>query len=283
MNAPTIHLLPNAAEPQRERLEWLTDLLVALDGTEVSRPMRAYPRYTYSGLFSFFQSEERQLFAALREQFEILVPLSPHVFRGPKLAPDAGLAAVSPLAVAYSPSGVANTDIPVSPEVAAASLWMCPVAPAWLNQATEIEHLTSTVARARLSFQLVNFEEAVPAYSGPTSAGLFLLPVRQNWSTTARERINPVVETADFGNLRSALLRHSKRSVSFSVLIKSRAELLEFRSFLFAMEGRAGRFRWTFGPDGVEKTWRLAQDVVEIEYLNARRGVARVSLEFVEV
>lgn len=281
MNAPVLPLLPNAKEPFRERLEWLTDVSVALDGTEVRRPARAYPRYTYSGLFSFFKADERQLLAALRQSSEVLVPLAPHSFRSPQLTPDAGLAALSPLAVALSPSGVATYSIPVQPAVAAASKWLAPAAVARITEAVEIEHMTSTVARGRLSFQLANFQEAVPAYAGPTSGGLFLLPARANWGTTVRERITPTSESADFGNLRAVKRRYAKRSISITVSLFSRDAILAFRQFAFAMQGRAGSFRWTFPGDGVEKAWRLANDVVEIEYLSI--NAARCALEVIEV
>lgn len=48
MTAPLLNIKPNTASPLRERLEWLTDIQIARNGTESRFALRAVPRRSFT-------------------------------------------------------------------------------------------------------------------------------------------------------------------------------------------------------------------------------------------
>ncbi len=289
MTTPTFSLLPNASQPTTERLEWLTDLFTSRNGTEARVALRAFPRTSYSASFLVPDAAARSQIDFIRGKGEAVFPLFPHAFRAPTPAPDAGRAqGASPVkgCLVRALSGAVSLvpGYTLTPAQLAASQWACPAALGRVEDTRSIEHKTSRVGTLSLNFTALDFDEVIhgSGYTGATSAGLFVLPVRHNWAEAAKETHTARADAADYGHKTLRLHRHTKRTVGISILLPNRAAVAAFRVFLFSVaRGRFGAFRWQFPGDAAEGTWRLNQDAVEIEYLTV--GVARCSLELTQL
>lgn len=287
MTTPLFPLLPNSKSPIVERLEWLTDVSIALDGTETRTRLRPYPHYVYRAAFSMFDAEARAVLGTLRVGDKVQVPLFPHV-RIPGERFDAGICApniITPAPVLLSQSGsiIAGTAIPnsVVPDTAT---WLCPYAEAWPSADRELDHLTTIAAAAQqLEFQIENYSEFFPTpyyTSGNTIPDLGALG-GIDWTNGVREKIKAEADIADYGHLRIQQQRYTKRTLTLTIALTSRVSIAAFRQFLFRVAGRAYAFKFQFGADATDATkayWRLDTDSVEIQYLTKNYATCQLDI-----
>jgi hypothetical protein len=279
---PLLLLRPDGARPLTERLSFLTSITTALDGTERRVALRAFPRRSYTSQFTFLNAEARAVRDMLRYADRVGFPLVQHeLLRGASSA-DAGAAESGPLLVV-------NRDGSTAFAVQGADIggywlqakYIAPYAEGWLDLSRQVTHRSAGVSSAVLAFEVDGLDEQVSPWGGAFDAGKPVWPYRADWSAAVSEAVNDEADTADFGHLRLRDVRYSKRTVDVSLLLIGRAAVLDFRRLMFTLRGALGAFRYQFEPDGVMKTWRLAGDDVDIEYL--RPSLARVALRFMEL
>jgi hypothetical protein len=144
-----------------------------------------------------------------------------------------------------------------------------------------ISHATWQVSLASVSFRLIDFHEAVPAYSGPVSASRPALPLLDSLTEAGdslAEQIDVNTDSADNGLIDLYEVRYVKRTYTLNVVLNTREKVLAFRSLLFTLRGRLNPVRWTAPGDAEEKTWRLASDAVELTYPCPGRASCTLSL-----
>lgn len=284
MPTPFVFTAPrDARTPVVERLEWATDVQVSRDGTEQRTQLRPFPRHTVSFDVLLHTPAARAAMAALRQETRFLVPQWQHVFERPATAPDAGQTALYQSCLALDHFGTAlEVEAPFSwPEFADVA---APAAVARLvADQRGMTHTTRRVATSKVSFQLERFDEEVPAFGGPTSGGLPLLDPFAVPAQGISEQVDVDANRSDTG-LADGLYeaRYFKRTVTATLTLRSRDEILAFRRLLFALKGRLNPLRWTPPLEGeAESTWRLAADGVELSYL--RPGLAQVTLSLTQL
>lgn len=283
MPTPFVFSAPrDARSPVVERLEWATDVQASRDGSEQRAQLRPMPRHTVSFDVLLHTQAARACMAALRQETRFLVPQWQHVFEQPNVAPDAGVTAIG--------SCLALDHFGLAVEVAAPFAWpagtdvAAPAAVARLAaDQRSIRHLTGNVASAPVAFQLERFDEEVPAYEGPTSGGLPLLDVFTETAQGITEQVDVDANKADTGLIDGLYeARFIKRTVSLTVTLRDRAEVLAFRRLLFALKGRLNPLRWTCPYDQeAPANWRLATDAVELSYL--RPGLAQCTFSITQL
>lgn len=157
-----------------------------------------------------------------------------------------------------------------------------------LTESAELEHMRyggQGLAAVALEWLAVENTEAVPLYTGPTSehGGLFLFPPSlADGRLQPRDRTTWSAHEFDEGHVRSRKLRYRKRTTSVLVTLTNEAELATFYSFLHAMRGRFGAFRWQHFIDTDERTWRLASDSVAFTFHRANLCEAELRLTELE-
>lgn len=283
MTAPLLTLRPDGVRPLTETFEFLTDLSVALDGSETRVPLRAFPRHAYAAQYTFLdRPEARAAREMLRYADVVGLPLIQHQLTPGVNIADAGAAASGPLLVQRRDGSttfrVNGTDLGGEWSTAA---YIAPYVEARIDSSRQITHRSAGVSSAVLTFQVDDLDEAIAPWAGPSVDGKPVWPVRADWSSEVQERIEDTADEADFGHLRLREVRYSKRSISVSLLLIGRPAILDFRRLMFALQGRCRAFCYAFEPDGIQKTWRLNSDTVSIDYL--KTSLARCSLEFLEL
>ena len=278
-----------------ERLEWLTDVSTSLDGTEHRVPLRAFPRYQFSGQYvlsdvlagtSYAEHAKRsEVLEMLRTADKVRLPIGPGlVHRGAGTAtPQLDIltnAATGPLlqdlAIYNTTSGGVVVAQPGS--YAAPWTWAAPLLEVELGDAREVEHKTDRHHAFQLSVLATGFDEyfspALDLAAEPAPAGW----LRHNWISSLRESLAATSERFDNGHLPLALQRYLKRSVSLDILLLSRADIVAFRRFIFVCQGRYRSFMWHCPTDAASARWRLGADAVEIEYVSTRVAQVRLML-----
>lgn len=283
-----------------ERIESLTDVSTALDGTEHRTPLRAFPRYSFSANYvlsaayagtAYEEHTKRAEFLdVLRSAHFVQLPVGPGlVYRGDATTDypvldmlidgSAGAPALQTLA-AFNPvtrevfTGRQGFDFAGVPWT-----WAAPLLTLELQDAREVEHRTNQLHSFQLVGQLAGFNEYFdPAISvtEPFTAPASL--VRHNWISSLNESLAATSERFDNGHLPLALQRYIKRSLSLDILLLSRADVLSFRRFIFACQGRYRSFLWQSPTDTAPSRWRLGTDAVEIEYTTRRVAKCRLML-----
>jgi hypothetical protein len=269
----------DASTPCRELIEFLTDVPISRNGTDIARTsLRAYPRHTYSWDVVLPKTADKAALTALRTGEAFIVPLWCHAFQRPDLEPTAGIASTSPLVVALTPLSEGRLS------AADAFAWEegnYIAAPAAIGRpvsdSRSITYITPVIQRMPVSFRLVDFKEVVGAYAGPTSEGLPLLsPFTANWVEPA-EQVDVNANAFDAGHLDLYDVRYSKRTFTLQLTMTSREQIIAFRQLIFALKGRKNPLRWA-APGAAESTWRLASDGVEISYLRPNLATCQLSL-----
>lgn len=283
MPTPFVFSAPrDAKSPVTERLEWLTDIQTSHNGTEAVRyALRAFPRYVYDFTIHVATDASFACLQALREKTSFLVPLWPHAFQTPATAPDAGIAATAPLVLQLDHKGsygLGSAPVSISSPYDLAA----PVAPAiYAANSRSFSPLSHNLSTGSVSFRLSPFNEAVAAYSGPMSASFPTLPLLDGWTGTADglgEQIADVSNSFENNNLDLYESNYLTRTYTVNITLTTRAAVLDFRRLLFKLRGRYGSLRWTSPSDGVERTWRLAADTVDIVYLRPGYATCTLSL-----
>lgn len=281
MPTPFVFSAPrDARSPVVERLEWATDVQSSRDGTEQRAQLRPMPRHTVSFDALLHTDAARACMAALRQETRFLVPQWQHVFEQPNATPDAGLSAMQNTCLALDHFGLA-LEVPTPFSWPSGTDVAAPAAVARLAaDQRSIRHLTGRVASAPVAFQLERFDEEVPAYEGTLSAGLPLLDVFTETAQGITEQVDVDANKSDTGLIDGLYeARFIKRTVSLTVTLRDRAEVLAFRRLLFALKGRLNPLRWTCPFDQeAEATWRLATDAVELSYLRPNLAQCTFSL-----
>lgn len=298
MPTPTPFLvLADGSAPRVERLEWLTDVQIARDGTEHRRALRALPRWSQSGqlvLLDNYRGGQLEQLAPLLAGQSVLAPAWMHQFpvlpAGVTTA-DAMVRARTPQSLSYadflaiSPTGVysqANFSIGYSGEVATAN----PSTHALLLPLLEMRCTGGIDAEARSAgsraIQLTltatqPLSETVGAWTDNDENGRPNFPQRLNWRESVRDGTAFSANSFDAGHLWSWEPRYSKRTVSGLVSLTSRAEIIEMRRFLYATRGRAIAFNWHCPLDAEPRVWRFASDSLELAYSAPSRAELRFS------
>jgi hypothetical protein len=286
MTAPTPFLVPpNGAQPRIERLTRLTSLQVAKNGTEHRRVLSAFPRLTFGASYTLLSHNPESTLFPVRAGVKLLVPNWAHRVdvSGGQIVLDAGFEAGSSVRIAVLRStgvveqrtvaipalGQAVSAIPG--DVAAAPLIECYLS----GDSFDVEYATPTVRVASLSFDALVHREN----PGPWTSPLF--PQRPDWQSSVIENNSFSLNRFDAGHLWSQELRYGKRAIRVSVKLMGRQAVLDFRRFIYALQGRAEAFLWQAPMDSNQRSWRLADDAVELQYIKPK--LATSTLSFVEL
>ncbi|QPC30978.1 hypothetical protein IS481_14730 [Caldimonas thermodepolymerans] len=258
----------------------MTDVSIALNGTERRVPLRAFPRRTYTSQFTFLDDQARAQRDVLRYADRVVFPLAMHQLPAEATAADAGVGAGSVYLSRRKNGTYVLVSAPRYEWPLSAAIYPCTegrIAPS-----RTITHHSAGVSSAVMSFTVEDLDEAIAPWGGEVALdGKPVWPVRADWSTEASERVDDFFDSADFGHRTLREVRYSKRVISVSLLLIGRPAILDFRRLVFTLRGRCKPFRYTFEPDGFERVWRLNTDSVSIDYL--RPSLARVELEFLEI
>lgn len=272
----------DASTPCKELLEWLTDVPIAVNGTDSTRrQLRAFPRHTYSFDIVLPPNADKTSLTGLRTADEFMVPLWCHAFQRPQLLPDAGVTSNAPQIMQLTPQ---STGVLCDASAFAWAEGYYLAAPAALGRLVadgrSISYVTSAMQRSSVSFRLIGFSENVGAYEGALVDGLPSLDVFTQYWTSPGEQIDATGETYDAGHIELSDTLYRKRTFTITLTLTSRADILSFRRLLFALKGRLNAFSWTV-PGEAPSTWRLASDGVELSYL--RPGLATCQLSVTEL
>lgn len=295
MSTQPFTLLPDGAEPITERLEWLTAVETARNGTERRAPLRARPRYGLAASFVMPTRADPSALSPLSAGDEMFLPAWTHpltrdafgLFYADAIAPHGDarpfvfrLKNSQALALVIANVGVDGRVFADNADQLYGAGW--PAVPARLtDDSFEVQCVTPTVRTFSLSFQSTDVIDAPPAWSGSTDAGLPLYPERHDWTNTIRDTLAFSANSFDAGHLTTWEKRYSTRTVSVLTTLTTREAVLAFRRFVYGLQGRNGAFRWRAPQDDQVRTWRLTSDQVELRYY--RPGLARVELYFTEI
>lgn len=270
----------DASSPCRELLEWLTDVQIAIDGTDnARRKLRAYPRHTYSYDVVLPPSADKTPLDALRTAETFTIPLWCHAFQRPDLEATAGIAAVDPKTIALSATSegvIYDADAFTWPDdfyIAAPAALARPV-----SDTRSIAYVTTGAQRSSVSFRLLDFKEVVAAYTGPTVGGLPSLDTFTAYWVKPAEDVHEEADSFDEGHLTLYDVHYRQRSFTLSLTLPSREVIEAFRQFLFALEGRLNPLSWTAPGDEDPTTWRLAADAIELAYRRPNFATCTLSL-----
>lgn len=279
----TAQLFPahrDASTPCTELLEWLTDVQIAIDGTDdARRQLRAFPRHTYSYDVVLPPSADKSPLDTLRTAESFVVPLWCHAFQRPDLEATAGIATTDPKTVALTATSegvLYDADAFTWPDdyyIAAPAALARPVA-----DSRSIAYITKTAQKSSVSFLLLNFKEVVADYDGPTVDGLPSLDTFTPYWNEPAEDVTEVADKFDEGHLTLHDLHYFQRTFSLSLTLPSREVIEDFRRFLFALKGRLNPMAWTAPGDEDPTTWRLASDGVALTYLRPNFATCKLSL-----
>lgn len=284
-------LFPDGASPTVERIEALTDVQISRNGTERRAALRAYPRYGLSANFVVIGPAALAAFAPMRSGSPVLVPAWMHPFESTDGA--------SPVVDAIHTPGPSRSFLVRSRngawrQVSFAVLadrtlagWDAADVRAWplvearsTDDSFDIEHRSMNARLVSLSLMSTSVDEGeLPAV--PMLDGKPVLSARADWSQAPSEGTAFSSNAWDAGHLTEWELRHAKRTVSVQFTLMSRQAVLEFRAFMRALRGRFQAFRYADPTSGDMKTWRLGNDVVELQYF--KPGLARCALQLVEL
>jgi hypothetical protein len=258
--------LADWSEPVIERLHWLTDVLIAHDGSERRRALRAAPRRSYE--FSYLAS------GAARRSLELLLHgwgarvwarpdwhavthlgaaastgatsltadgTSGFVVGGIALLHDGATRAELIEIAALSPSTITLTRALGQHWPAGTRLY--PAHTARLAEAAELAHTTDTLSRGRVRFDDEAPASASTAHGLPSYRGAPLLTLRHNFSEGPDSHFERALSTLDnetgvrfsedrFGRPATRQSRH--------FTLRSRAEAETWRRLLQALCGRQG-------------------------------------------
>lgn len=273
----TISSRCHAAEPSR-------------NGTEAFACVRAYPRVTLSGSFTLLSGTPEAALDDLHAGGQLLVPAWMHPLvqlEGGGLACDAiytGSHDAKPFMLRLVPGGPwAVVECPVVDSVltlAEAYIEGYPMLPARLAEDSfSLEHITPTARKTGLSFTAFELnEQPGPAEAG--AVGGYAVPGLLDGSQATGVQRSFAAYTFDEGGLTAWEKKFAKRSVKALVSLRTRAEVLAFRRFVYAVQGRSGVVSLRSPVDSVTRRYRLASDDVRLEYL--KPSFARCELSLVE-
>lgn len=280
MTTPYIFSAPrNGSTPVVERLEWLTDVQISRNGTEVRRGRRAYPRYTYTFDIYVASDISRACLQALRTETSFLVPLWPHVFERPDRAASAGIAYSAPQLMQLDHAGARQITAASSITWAAGYDVAAPgVVARYAGSQRSFSHVVpGKVATSSVSFRLENFRESIqPALPNVTGSTIRDITQFTGAGGGLTEQITDNANNFDNGNIDLYESEYRERIYNVSIVLNTRASIVLFRRFLFYMSGRLNLVFWTAPGDTVRRTWRLASDSIDLAYL--RPGLATCTL-----
>lgn len=295
MPTQTFFTWPDGGSEMVETFTESTALETAFNGTDHASVGRAAPRYQLTAGFVLIR-DERSGLSVLDGASQFLVPAWMH----PIDVDDSGVAnvdaihgvAASQQFVKKTASGYQAITSPVAVEAGKlrgklrVTAWPTdalrgfPLLTMTLDEdAWDVTAQGRTVDTTSFSFVTDQLFEPIPTYTGPTTAGVPLLPNRHDWNAKPLTQTSYSQNKFDAGNLSSRHLRHTKKSVSVRFDFFGRAEILAFRLFIRQLRGRAGTFRWV-AFDGIERTYRLGSDTWQLKWRGTR--IASCSLRFVE-
>ncbi len=280
MPTPFLFIAPrDAKSPVTERIESPTDVQTSANRTRVRNGACAFPRLSYSYEVLALNPVTVENLKALRLETSFLVPLWPHVFERPDVAPTAGIAANGVSVQLDQFQGAVQTGgFPIAwgePYGICAPLALARYAGAQrsLNHVRIGRILTTSV-----SFRLENFKELIAPYTGAMSQGMPLLDVFANNGSQWSESINETADEFDNGHLPLYESLYFTNTLSTKILLRTRQEVVDFRRLVFSLKGRLKPMRWA-PPGEPEATFYLAGDAVEIAYYRPSLATCVLTLE----
>ncbi len=256
---------PNWRYPLTERLEWLTDVIEAYDATEERTPLRTSPRrvFEYQVMATL---QEAALFDALlwrwqAEQYVLPIWTDPQ-YLGATLGAGAGTITIPTTGYDFSAPGYAvlwngpqSYEVVTVASMSASSLTLTgttvstwgshtriyPGRLARLLDAVKVSHHTAAVAEIRLRLEIE--PAAVTAGAGSTTyRSLEVFTQAHNWRERREQEFKRKADRFDYDLGAVAVddisgLPQTKTTHSYQM--RSRAEILAFRAWLSARQGRA--------------------------------------------
>ena len=313
MPSPTLFpILADGAAPRVERLEWLTDVQIARNGTEHRRALRALPRWSQSGqlvLLDSYRGGQLDALAPLLAGSAVLAPAwmhqwSPAVY-APKVRDSVSADALVRRAVSgyngeqqfFMVPGTGALVVETHKIGSADRLLRHPstglpsfnsLLYGYCMPALEMRCIDGINAEARspgvrvLSLTLTAtqpLDEAIEAWTDVAPDGLPNAPARLvNWRDAVKDATAHSANSFNEGHLWSWSMRYAKRTVSATVSLYSRTDILAFRRWLYALKGRATAFHWQCPLDDAPSLWRLADDAVEIAYTTPSRAECALAM-----
>lgn len=284
MVATPFPLWPDGASPLVETFTESTAVEASFNGSELREKCRSFPRYQLGASFILDGASELDAVEGLIGQ-PLLVPAWMHAIQ----RPDAFVPLHTPgvdrdfygrLALG-GPQSFFKATVDSSNELQGTFERVFPALEMQLTEESfDTQVLSRSIAMLSLSFFTDKSFEAIPAYTGPTSAGLPLLTARHNWTAKPAKQTAFNQNRFDAGNLALIDTRHIKRSVGVRFDLFGLDEIRAFRTFIRQLRGRYQAFRWV-AFDGVERTYRLAADSWSLEWRGTH--TAGASLRFLEL
>lgn len=283
MSSPFFFSAPPDGTPITERFEWLTDVQISCAGTEQRSYRRAYPRQRYSFNVIAWTPEALACLAALRTEDLFTIPLWPHAIEAPTAGWDAGCNGAGLTAAKLDGIGGYSllTNAGQGVQWDDAYNFAAPTAVArYAGASRSIAHkVPSEVSATSVAFDLVAFRESVTTAGIPlASPGVPRLTPLTQAGGGAAEQVADNLATFDAGNLVLQESRYKERVYSLDIVLTSRAQLLNFRRFLFYVKGRFLKFKWS-PPGEAESTWRLASDAIDIVYVTSTVATCSLTLK----
>lgn len=269
------------AYPVVERLEWLTDVARAKDGTERRRAIRAFPRHALD-LVLTVGGESRQLLqqSLLSYRGDWLVPqwqnLAPASTAPRGLEPNGYVVFFS---ADYSQYQEAQLSVLVIPAAPAWAAYVVPAGIARLDSGVQMINHDGNLASVRMTVSFKGYREEVAAYTGQIDGqGNPVLTLKPERSGPVEATFTLDANRLDHGLAWADDLRADKtfHNWQHSFVLHQAAQHAYLRQFLWTVRGRAGQFvantdnqdqaTW-WSPEGpMAFDARLESDAVEIAW-----------------
>jgi hypothetical protein len=247
---------------------------------------------TIGGNFTLLSGTPEAALADLNEGGQLLVPAWMHSLvqlEGGGLACDAiytGTHDAKPFMLRQVPGGPFYVvECPVVDNVLTledAYIEGYPMLPSRLAEDSfSLEYITPTVRKTALSFTAFELAEQPGPADADGEVGGWVVPGLLDGSQATGVQRSFSAYVFDEGGLTTWEKKFSKRPVKVLVSLRTRADVLAFRRFVYAVQGRSGVVALKTAVDAVTKRYRLASDDVRIDYL--KPSFARCELSLVEL
>lgn len=267
---------PNWDEDVIERLEWLTDVIKAYDGSEQARALRIYPRQQYEFAITLDGAERRRMEAMLwgwgartfavplwHDVIELTAALSAGVtsipvtvggrdYRDGTLAMLLGTDSRTLEVVEIQTSNPSELVL-ARPTVNAwpAGTRLLPARPARFDSAVSIPRFTGKISSGRMVFEMVYPAEYTADAGAASYRSYPVLEARPNWADTYEAMYARKQDIFD-GKVGLVSVDDEAKMPEVTQIMRwlftSRTEVDQFRKLLFALRGKHARIwlpTWT--------------------------------------
>lgn len=295
---------PTWTEPMLERLEWMTDVITAYDGTEQRIKLRGTPRRNFEFSFVASGTMRRKLDSAIYGwgARNWAVP----VWTDGELLTTQASAGASTITVSTSNrdyhagglvilladsgsyevaeiSSKTSTTLtllrPLNNTWAAQSCTVYPVRTARLQQTYGYNRFTGDVAYGRVRFDSEEINDYTAATEATTYRGYPVLTEKPNWIRNIDVTFDRKLAVIDFGYGEKAVFDESgvpTIAQNFEWFLESKQRIADFRAWLYARAGKYSAF-WT--PTWVDDmvvnaTIASGSTTVDINYMEYTRHIS---------